>query len=89
MLIAFVMFAEIFKNSYRIYLLADIILAVLLIPLLDLISILITFDLSNIPGGILSMFGIGLLWNLLVFGVPAALSVVFGRFILYRRKAEN
>lgn len=93
MLIAFVMFAavgelfaNIFKNSFRKYVLADIILAVILIPLLDLISIFFAFDLSNIPGGIMSLFGVGILWNLLVFGVPAAASIVFGRFVIRKKK---
>ena len=94
MLIAVVMFmsagglfAVIFNNSFRAYVFADIMLAVLLIPLLDLISILVSLDLSNIPGEMTSFFGRGLLWNLLIFGVPAALSVVFGRAV--RRKIRS
>ncbi|MDE6733742.1 MAG: hypothetical protein K2J77_12820 [Oscillospiraceae bacterium] len=93
MLIAFVifaaagtLFADVFKNSFRKYIFADIILAVLLIPLLDLISIFFALDLSNITGGILLFFGRGLLWNLLVFGVPAAASIVFGRFVIHKKK---
>lgn len=94
MLLLFVFFAAVgelvacvFKNSFEKYVLADIVLAFIIIPNSAVFAVLAVCDYSY-PELIMPGIRSTLLWNLLIFGVPAAASIVFGRFVIHKKKRQ-
>lgn len=79
------MVATIFKDSFEKYVIANIVPALIFIPDAAVFSVLGFADFSYpemIMPGIRATFW----WNWLVFGVPAVASIIFGRFVIHRKK---
>lgn len=92
MLLSFVFFASagelvacVFKNSFEKYVMTNIVLALIIIPDSAVFAVLAACDFSY-PEMILPGIRATLLWNLLIFGVPASASIVFGRFVIHKKK---
>ncbi len=92
MLLSFVFFAAVgelvacvFRNSFEKYVVANIVPALVIIPDSAVFSVLAACDFAH-PELIMPGIRATLLWNLLIFGVPAAASIVFGRFVIHKKR---
>lgn len=95
MLLSFVFFASfgelvatIFKDSFEKYVLANIVPALVIIPDAAVFGVIAVADFSY-PEMIMTGIRYTFLWNLLVFGVPAVASIVFGRLVIHRKKRTS
>lgn len=79
------MVATIFKDSFEKYVIANIVPALIFIPDAAVFAILAMVDFSQ-PEVIMPGIRATFLWNLLVFGVPAVASIIFGRFVIHKKK---
>lgn len=79
------MVATIFKGSFEKYVIANIVPALIFIPDAAVFAVFAVADFSY-PEKIMPGIRAAFLWNLLVFGVPAVASIIFGRFVIHRKK---
>lgn len=84
-------FANIRKFTFKKYVIADIAALVLLVPPVTALDIFCAVDLELIYtyGQFPSLFLRGMTFNLLWFGIPAVLSIVFGRLVLHGKKTQQ